>query len=89
MNDTPISSLRQLVDRFGGTGKFADFLHIVPSAVSNMLSQGRLPPGYHLEVYLECERQGWAVDQVAIFGLEPEKVPRKKNPKRRAEARVA
>jgi hypothetical protein len=87
-----IKTVRDLVARFGGTGKFAEFLSVVPSAVSNMLSQNRIPPGYHLEIYLECERRDWSIDRVTLFGLEQDQRPlRRKNQKQpsKREARVA
>lgn len=86
MNEQPISSVRGLVEAFGGTGKFADFLHVVPSAVSNMLAQNEIPRGHHLDIYLECERRGLKIDKLALFGIPENKSSR---PKRRAEARVA
>lgn len=90
MNGQTISSVRDLVAAYGGTGKFAEFLHVVPSAVSNMLAQNEIPRGYHLEIYLDSERRGWKVDKAKVFGLEdPAKGSRKPNPKRRTEARVA
>lgn len=87
MNVHPISSVRDLVDAFGGTGKFAEFLNVVPSYVSNMLRDDELPRGYHLEVYLECQRRGLRIDKRALFGIEEVK-DKKPNPKRRAEARA-
>ena len=88
MTSQPISTIRDLVDAFGGTGKFAEFLNVVPSYVSNMLRDEDLPRGYHLEVYLECQRRNLRVDKHALFGIEDEKV-RKPHPKHRASARAA
>lgn len=81
-----ICTVRELVTAFDGTGKLADFLKIVPSAVSNMLAQNDIPRGYHLEIYLECERRGLRLDTEALFGLAEERPTR---PKRKAEQRVA
>lgn len=83
MTSHPITTIRELVDAFGGTGKFADFLNVVPSAVSNMLRDEYLPRGYHLEVYLECQRRSFKVDKRELFGIEDDR-DKKPNPKRRA-----
>jgi hypothetical protein len=86
----PISTVRELVDAFGGTGRFAHFLNIVPSAVSNMLRDEEIPRGYHLEIYLECQRRRLSLDKYALFGLEADddKPGRKRNPRRRAVSRA-
>ena len=69
MSKHVIRTVRQLVDEFGGTGKMAAFLGIVPSAVSNMLADDDIPRGYHLELYLEAKRRGWAIDSYRLFGV--------------------
>jgi hypothetical protein len=84
MRDSTIHTVRQLVDAFGGTGAFAEFLRVGPSAVSNMLAQDEIPRGHHLDIYLECERRGLKLDKEALFGIsEPKARPRK-----RVEARL-
>lgn len=79
-----IKSVRELVDAFGGTGKLAAFLKVVPSSVSNMLAEDYIPRGYHLELYLEARERGWEIDLSKVFGLS-----RPPSPKRRAEVRAA
>jgi len=81
MNGQRISSIRELVGAFGGTGKLADFLKVVPSAVSNWLAQKEIPRGYHLDIYLECERRGWKIDKEKVFGITDDKT---RHPRRRA-----
>lgn len=81
MNGQRISSIRELVGAFGGTGKLAEFLKVVPSAVSNWLAQKEIPRGYHLDIYLECERRGWKIDKEKVFGIAENKI---RHPKRRA-----
>lgn len=88
MTDKPISTLRDLVKVYGGTNKFAEFLKVVPSFVSNMLRDGELARGYQLEVYLDCQRRGIEIDMKALFGIENE-AGGKSNPKHRAPARAA
>lgn len=88
MSEKPISTLRDLVNAYGGTGKFAEFLNVVPSAVSNYLRDDELPRGYHLEVYLDCQRRNLKIDTRALFGVDEYKV-RRSHPRRRAEARAA
>lgn len=69
MNKSIIRTVRELVTAFGGTGKLASFLGIVPSAVSNMLADDYIPRGYHLELYLEAERRGLKIDKRSLFGI--------------------
>lgn len=63
-----ISTVPDLVAAFGGTKRLADFLGVVPSAVSNWIAEDYIPRGYHLQLYLEAPRRGIAID-VAMFGL--------------------
>lgn len=70
MRNVEISSIRDLVKAFGGTGAMAEFLGVVPSAVSNMIAEDRLPRGYHLQVYLEADRRKMRLNKKAIFGLD-------------------
>ena len=69
MNKSQIRTVREFVTAFGGTGKLASFLGIVPSAVSNMLADDYIPRGYHLELYLEAERRGMSIDKRSLFGI--------------------
>lgn len=68
MTTMHISTVRGVVDALGGTGATADFLNIVPSAVSNMLRDDHIPRGYHLQIFLELQRRGYHVD-LSLFGL--------------------
>lgn len=88
MTDKPISTVRDLVKAYGGPGKFAEFLHVVPSYVSNMLRDEELPRGYHLEVYIDCKRRNLKIDTCALFGVE-DYGSAKSNPRKRPEVRAA
>lgn len=86
MTKTTIRTVKQLVDAFGGRSKFAEFLKVVPTAVSNMVSDQHIPRGYHLEIYLEAEKRGLEIDKREVFGMgKPPAVPLAR---RRAEARA-
>lgn len=50
-------TVTQLVDAFGGTGKLAEWLDVVPSTVSNWKEQNSIPTGWHLRLYLECKKR--------------------------------
>ena len=69
MNKSQIRTVRELVTAFGGTGKLASFLEIVPSAVSNMLADNYIPRSYHLDIYLEAKRRGMSLDTRSLFGV--------------------
>lgn len=79
-------TVAQLVAAFGGTGKLAEWLDVVPSTVSNWKEQNAIPTGWHLRLYLECKRRDIAFAP-RIFRLKDEDPPA--NPKRRAPARTA
>lgn len=51
-------NVSDLVDAFGGTCELADWLDVVPSTVSNWKDQNAIPTGWHLRLYLECQRRG-------------------------------
>lgn len=76
MNTCAIRTVRELVDAFGGTGKLAGFLHVVPSAVSNMLADDYIPRSYHFEIYVEAKRREYRLDTLNLFGV-PDYVPEK------------
>ena len=61
-----ITTIPELVKAFGGTCRFAEFLEIVPGAVSNMLRDECIPRGYHLQVYLEAKKRGITLDLHAL-----------------------
>jgi len=65
----PISTVDQLVDAFGGTGRFADWCDVGPSTVSNWKALGYIPSGYHLRIYLEALSRGLQLSP-RLFGFE-------------------
>jgi hypothetical protein len=84
MTNIRITSVKQLVNAFGGRSKFAEFLKVVPTAVSNMVSDEHIPRGYHLEIYLECEERGLAIDRAKLFGMVDRPLARKRGAEARA-----
>jgi hypothetical protein len=68
-------TVAQLVAAFGGTGKLAEWLDVVPSTVSNWKEQNSIPTGWHLRLYLECEKRGISFAP-KIFRLKEEDHPR-------------
>ena len=82
MTNTTITTVRELVEAFGGRTQFAKFLKVVPTAVSNMVTDNHIPRGYHLEIYLECQRLGLEIDRKRLFKMIERPF------KRRIEARV-
>lgn len=64
----PISTVDELVDAFGGTGEFAQWLDVGPSTVSNWKALGYIPNGYHLRIYLEATDRDLPLAP-ALFGF--------------------
>jgi hypothetical protein len=65
----PITSIDELVTAFGGPTALGDWLGVGASAVSNWQARGNIPTGWHLRLYLECERRKLPVD-LAVFGFD-------------------
>jgi hypothetical protein len=61
-----IATIPDLVKAFGGTGRFADFLEVVPSAVSNWIKEDYVPRGYHLQIYLAARDRDLKLDLAAL-----------------------
>ena len=66
-----VTTVRAVVKALGGTGKAADFLEIVPSAVSNMLKYGEIPRSYHLRIKERLEAWGYEVDLDELEWVRP------------------
>lgn len=63
-----IETVGDLVDELGGSGSVASWLGVRQSAVCNWVSDGQIPAGWHLRLFLECLRLGVEVDP-AVFGV--------------------
>lgn len=63
-----ISTVDDLADAWGGTGKFADWADVGPSTVSNWKALGYIPSGYHLRIYLEANERGLCLSP-SLFGF--------------------
>lgn len=84
-----IETVAQLVSALGGTTAVANWLDVVPSTISNWKEHGQIPTGWHLQLYLECQRRELSVAP-GLFGIKdngPDE-PASERP-RRAESRVA
>lgn len=64
-----IASIDDLIAAFGGTTALGDWLGVGASAVSNWQARGNIPTGWHLRIYLECERRRIPID-LAVFGFD-------------------
>jgi hypothetical protein len=72
-----IKSIAEMVSAFGGTAKLADLLDIGMPAVSNWKAADKVPPGWHLRLFLEAKKRGIAIDP-ALFGRPETLRPRHK-----------
>jgi hypothetical protein len=61
-----ITTVPALVKAFGGTGQLAEFLEVVPSAVSNWIKEDYVPRGYHLQIYLAAKDRGLKLDLLTL-----------------------
>ncbi len=75
MNNGPmrqeIKTVDELVESFGGTAKFARWLDVGMSTVSNWRASGEIPRGYHLCIYLETRKRRLRVAP-ALFHMKPQ-----------------
>ena len=84
-----IETVDQLVSAFGGTAEFSRWLDVVPSTISNWKEQGCIPPGWHLRLYLECQRRELNVHVELLFGeAYAVKKPEDAKPKPRAKKKA-
>lgn len=86
-----INSIEELVEALGGPTVLGDEFGITQEAVSNWSTRVNIPGGWHVQLYAMARRKGLTVNP-KVFNLTEKQVeglfpPR--NPKRRAEARVA
>lgn len=68
MDRDVIETVDQLAEAFGGTGAFAEWADVVPSAISNWRQDGSIPRGYHFRIYLHAFEQGWRLSP-RLFGM--------------------
>lgn len=64
-----ISTVDELAYEWGGTGALAEWLDVVPSAVSNWRKDDSIPAGYHLRLYLEAQARGLKLSP-KLFGFD-------------------
>jgi hypothetical protein len=56
-----LRTVRSVVDAWGGTGALAEWAEISPSAVSDWLSNGWIPPAWYLAINAELLERGYHV----------------------------
>ena len=56
INDAPLKSASDLIDRWGGTSKVAERFNVLPSAVSNWRRTG-FPPRLHYRIANEAKAE--------------------------------
>ena len=72
-----LKTVSDVVDAFGGTSATAEWAGIGPSAVSNWLSKGFIPPGWHFRMSDHFAGQGYVLSR-AVFGEEDETGPKRR-----------
>lgn len=73
-NGTPIRTVSELVEAFGGNKAMAEWADRGETAVCNWKDANAIPPGYHLRLWFEVHRRGLNVD-LALFGLDDADLP--------------
>ncbi len=56
------SNVAQVIDALGGVDKVAERYGVGATAVYNWKAWDRFPPRLHLEIFLDCQRQGIEYD---------------------------
>lgn len=63
-----IETVEDLVREFGGPTEMSKWTGTGQSGVSNWITRGYVPPGWHLRVLIEAGRRGWTISP-AVFDL--------------------
>lgn len=63
-----ITTIPDLVEAFGGTSQLAAWAFVRPSAVSNWIERGSIPPGLHMRLYREGQQRGLDIED-SVFGI--------------------
>ena len=53
-----MKTVNDIVKILGGTGKTADIVGVLPSAVSNWKRAGFIPARHYFQIFRECEKRG-------------------------------
>lgn len=72
-----LKTVSEVVEAFGGTSAAAEWAGIGPSAVSNWLSKGFIPPGWHFRMADYFDGKGIALSR-KVFGEEEDDTRPKK-----------
>ena len=62
-----LQTVAAVVAAFGGTKACADWAGVGSSAVSNWITWGVIPAGWHFRMHVELQRRGFDLDP-ALFG---------------------
>jgi len=66
-----VRTIADFVKAMGGTGATAEWAGVTDGYVSNMLSRGYLPGGFHMRAYVELKRRGFEPSP-ELFDLQPD-----------------
>jgi hypothetical protein len=68
-----IETIEHLIEALGGSTRVAEWAGMADhSGVSQWISRGVIPSGWHLRLYLQCCRRGLSVDWQKVLGLTAE-----------------
>jgi hypothetical protein len=56
-----MKTVNDIVKILGGTGKTADIVGVLPSAVSNWKRFKFIPSRHYFKIYRECEKRGYII----------------------------
>ena len=63
-----ISTVNEVIDRFGGTARAAERLHVEPRVVSNWKSREKFPARRFFQISNEAEKEGFSISQRLFAG---------------------
>ena len=61
-----------LTAAMGGRETLADFAAVSCDAIDDWRERGFIPTGWHLRIWIECQRVGAVIDPARLFDLSPE-----------------
>lgn len=64
-----INNVNELIEAFGGTGRFARELSTTEQNVCNFRARS-IPPGFHLKILCLCVKKGCTISP-SVFGIDP------------------
>lgn len=77
MSKRTLKTVEQVIEAFGGTSATAEWAGVGPSAVSNWISKGFIPPGWHFRMSDHFAGSGLTVSR-DVFSKREEERPRRR-----------